>query len=84
MGWFDWFFVDLSRIGTDGLVFLVAGAVLALLWRRPWFFVLLLTADLAADGLSYLLRQWIDRERPPLEVLLHRVVQRDEVDRPRR
>ena len=66
MGWFDWFFVDLSRIGTDGLVFLVAGAVLALLWRRPWFFVLLLTADLAADGLSYLLRQWIDRERPPL------------------
>ena len=66
MGWFDWFFVDLSRIGTDGLVFLVAGAVLALLWRRPWFFVLLLTADLAADGLSYLLRQWIARERPPL------------------
>ena len=66
MGWLDWLFVDLSRIGTDGLVFLVAGAVLALLWRRPGFFVLLLTADLAADGLSYLLRQWIGRERPPL------------------
>jgi undecaprenyl-diphosphatase len=40
--------------------------VLAILWRRPWFFVALVTATLAADGLSYLLRQWIGRERPPL------------------
>jgi membrane-associated phospholipid phosphatase len=47
-------------------VFVVVGAVLALVWRRPWFLVLLLTADLAADGLSYALRQWIGRERPPL------------------
>ena len=39
------------RIGADGLVFVVAGAVLAVLWRRPWLFVLVLTADLAADGL---------------------------------
>jgi membrane-associated phospholipid phosphatase len=44
----------------------VVGAVLALLWRRPWFLVLLVTADLAANGLSYVLRQWIGRERPPL------------------
>ena len=47
-------------------MFVVAGFVLALLWRRPWFLVALMTADLAADGLSYLLRQWIGRERPPL------------------
>lgn len=40
--------------------------MLAILWRRPWFFVALLTADLAADGLSFLLRQWIGRDRPPL------------------
>jgi undecaprenyl-diphosphatase len=40
--------------------------VLAILWRRPWFFVALVTATLAADGLSYLLRQWIGRDRPPL------------------
>ena len=40
--------------------------MLAILWRRPWFFVALLTATLAADGLSYLLRQWIGRDRPPL------------------
>jgi undecaprenyl-diphosphatase len=47
-------------------VFIVVGAVLALLWRRPWLLVLLLTADAVADGLSYQLRQWIGRERPPL------------------
>jgi undecaprenyl-diphosphatase len=59
-------FVWLSRIGTDGLVFVAVGLVLAVLWRRPWFLLLLVTADLAANGLSYLLRQWIGRDRPPL------------------
>jgi undecaprenyl-diphosphatase len=42
------------------------GLVLAVIWRRPWFLLLLVTADLAANGLSYLLRQWIGRDRPPL------------------
>jgi undecaprenyl-diphosphatase len=58
--------VDLSRIGSDGLVFLVVGLVLALLWRRPWFLVVLLAADLVAFGLSLALRQLIGRDRPPL------------------
>ncbi len=58
--------VDLTRIATDGAIFIVIGAVLAIVWRRPWFFVALVTATLAADGLSYLLRQWIGRDRPPL------------------
>jgi undecaprenyl-diphosphatase len=40
--------------------------VLALLWRRSWFLLALVTADLAADGLSLALRQWIGRDRPPL------------------
>jgi undecaprenyl-diphosphatase len=40
--------------------------VLAIVWRRPWFFVALVTATLAADGVSLLLRQWIGRDRPPL------------------
>jgi len=57
---------DLTRIAADGALFIVIGAVLAILWRRPWFFVALVTATLAADGLSYLLRQWIGRDRPPL------------------
>jgi undecaprenyl-diphosphatase len=47
-------------------VFVAVGVVLAVLWRRPWFLALLLTADLAADGLSLLLRQLIGRDRPPL------------------
>jgi undecaprenyl-diphosphatase len=42
------------------------GVVLALVWRRPWFLLLLVTADFAADGLSLVLRQWIGRLRPPL------------------
>ena len=45
---------------------MVIGVVLALVWRRPWFLLLLVAADLAADGLSLVLRQWIGRLRPPL------------------
>jgi undecaprenyl-diphosphatase len=66
VGWLNWLFVDLSRIGTYGLVFLVAGIVLAVLWRRPWFLVVLLAADLTAVWLSLALRQLIGRDRPPL------------------
>ena len=40
--------------------------MLAIVWRRPWFFLALVTATLAADGISLLLRQWIGRDRPPL------------------
>jgi undecaprenyl-diphosphatase len=58
--------VDLTRIATDGAIFIVIGLVLALLWRRPWFFLALVTATLAADWLSYLLRQATERDRPPL------------------
>ncbi len=47
-------------------MFVVLGAALAVIWRRPWFLVLLLAADFAAGGLSYALRQAIGRERPPL------------------
>ena len=39
--------------------------VLALLWRRPALLGQVLIADLAADGLAYVLKQSIDRPRPP-------------------
>jgi undecaprenyl-diphosphatase len=58
--------VDLTRIATDGFVFVLVVAVLAVLWRRPWLLLLVVTADLAADGISLVLRQWIGRLRPPL------------------
>ena len=47
-------------------MFVVVGVVLAVICRRPWFLVLLLASDFVADGLSYALRQAIDRDRPPL------------------
>jgi undecaprenyl-diphosphatase len=59
-------FVFLSWIGTDGAVFVVAAAVFALLWRRPWLLVLVLASDLVAQLLSYGMRDWINRRRPPL------------------
>jgi undecaprenyl-diphosphatase len=65
VGWLNWLFIGLSWIGADGLLFVVAGALLALLWRRPRLLAAIVTADLAADGLSFLLRHWIGRERPP-------------------
>ncbi len=40
--------------------------MLAILWRRPWIFVLVFAADAAADLISLGLRDWIDRRRPPL------------------
>ena len=44
----------------------MVGAVLALIWRRPWLLVLVLASDFVADGLSLGLRQAIGRARPPL------------------
>jgi undecaprenyl-diphosphatase len=47
-------------------VFLVVAAVVALLWWRPWLLVLVLASDVVAQLLSFGLRDWIDRRRPPL------------------
>jgi undecaprenyl-diphosphatase len=66
VGWLNAVVVDLTRIATDGFVFVLVVAVLAVLWRRPWLLLLVVTADLAADGISLVLRQWIGRLRPPL------------------
>ena len=56
----------LSWIGTQGAVFLVAAAVIALLWRRPWVFVLVAASDLVGQLLSEGMRNWIGRRRPPV------------------
>jgi undecaprenyl-diphosphatase len=66
VGWLDWLFVDLSRIGAEGLVWLALALFLAALWRRPSILVLVAAADLAADGLAYVLRDAIGRDRPPV------------------
>lgn len=59
-------FVWLSRIGEVGAVWIVAAAILALLWRRPRVFLLVLIADLLGAGISGALRLAIPRDRPPL------------------
>jgi undecaprenyl-diphosphatase len=62
----DWLFIGLSWIGTDGLVFVAVALVLAFFLRRPWLFVLVLALDAAAQLISFGLRDWIGRRRPPL------------------
>ena len=49
IGWLNPVVVDLTRIATEGLLFVLIGVVLAVIWRRPWFLLLLVTADLLAD-----------------------------------
>ena len=57
-------FVALSNIGRVGLLWVLLGALAALLWRRPailgWVFAAVVIADLA----SQLLRRVIGRDRP--------------------
>jgi membrane-associated phospholipid phosphatase len=47
-------------------VWLALALFLAALWRRPSILVLVAAADLAADGLAYVLRDAIGRDRPPV------------------
>jgi undecaprenyl-diphosphatase len=42
----------------------VLALLLAVLWRRPSVFLLVVVADAAADGLAYVLRDAIGRDRP--------------------
>ena len=42
--------------------------MLALVWRRPWFLLTLVVADLAADGLSYALPLVYDHPKPLVHV----------------
>jgi undecaprenyl-diphosphatase len=60
VGWLDWFFIGLSRIGTLGLLWILIGAVLAILWRRPW----LLAGVVGADAVADLLAALVHRHRP--------------------
>jgi undecaprenyl-diphosphatase len=57
-------FVWLSKLGTDGIVWLLIGLVLALLWRRTLPFVLVVLAVAAADGIATLLKVAIGENRP--------------------
>jgi undecaprenyl-diphosphatase len=57
-------FVWLSKIGTYGLVWLVIGLVLAIVWRWALPFALVVLAVAAADGIASLLKVAIGENRP--------------------
>ena len=57
-------FVWLSKLGTDGIVWLAIGLVVALVWRRALPFALVVLAVAAADGLAVLLKVLIGEKRP--------------------
>jgi undecaprenyl-diphosphatase len=59
-------FVALTRIGSDGAIWLLIAIIAALYWRRPAIFLYVALADVVADIIASLLRHAIGRERPPL------------------
>jgi undecaprenyl-diphosphatase len=66
VGWLDWLFVGLSRIGTLGAVWIAIALVLAIVWRRPTLFGLVLLAALVADVAALAGKDTIPRDRPPV------------------
>ena len=59
-------FVALSRVGSQGAIWILIAVLAAIYWRRPAIFVYVTLADLIAGVSSALLRHAIGRERPPL------------------
>jgi undecaprenyl-diphosphatase len=57
-------FVWLSKVGTDGIVWLVLGLALAIVWRRAQPFIVVVLAVAAADGVAELLKVAIGENRP--------------------
>jgi len=71
VGWLDWLFVWLSRIGVYGLVWLGLGALAAWFWHRRVIFPLILAADAIADGLASAGKFVVERRRPHIDPLVH-------------
>jgi undecaprenyl-diphosphatase len=61
---FDTIFVWLSRAGSSGLVWVVIGLAVAIVYRRYQLFGIVLLTVLIADTTNYLLKDVFDRERP--------------------
>jgi len=57
-------FVWLSKVGTDGIVWLAIGLALALAWRRVLPLALVVLAVAAADGIAAILKDAIGEKRP--------------------
>jgi undecaprenyl-diphosphatase len=57
-------FVWLSKLGTDGLIWLLIGLGVAFVWRRVLPFALVVLAVAIADGLAVLLKVAVGEDRP--------------------
>jgi undecaprenyl-diphosphatase len=64
VGWLNWLFLGLSRIGTLGLVWIAIALVLAVLWRRPGVLVNVALAVAAADLAAGVGKLIVHRHRP--------------------
>ena len=62
----DHVFVGLSRVGSEGAIWILIALLAAFYWRRPAIFIYVVLADLIAVVSSVLLREAIGRERPAL------------------
>jgi undecaprenyl-diphosphatase len=62
----DDLFVGLSRVGSQGAIWILIAVLASLYWRRPAIVLYVTLADLLAGVFSALLRYAIGRERPPL------------------
>ncbi|MBA2384586.1 MAG: phosphatase PAP2 family protein [Actinobacteria bacterium] len=66
-GLLDLLFEGFSYIGSFGIVWLVlALAISGFSWSRPWLWTRVGVAILLAESVSGALKEWVDRDRPPL------------------
>jgi undecaprenyl-diphosphatase len=68
VGVLDHVFVGLSRVGSQGAIWILIAGLAAFYWRRPAIFLYVALADLIAVVSSAALRQAIGRERPALRL----------------
>ena len=67
VGILDPLFEALSYAGSFGFVWLaIAVAVSGFSWSRPWLWTRVGVAILAAESVSGALKEWVERDRPPL------------------
>jgi undecaprenyl-diphosphatase len=61
---FDTLFVWLSRIGSNGLVWIAISFAIAVVWRRYALFGMTIATVLVADTSNFVLKNVFDRQRP--------------------
>jgi undecaprenyl-diphosphatase len=66
VGWLDWLFAGLSRIGTLGIVWIVLAVLVAVLLRRPPILFLTVAAVATADLVAFAVKDLVAVDRPPV------------------